>query len=136
MYSSVSEAEYQFRRTKAEEEAREAYGRSGSSQSRDPHVRTHSVQPRDSHSRLESSQMGNSHDDSDTFRFREPGDSDSRETVSSGVLMPGNGRGLGGILSRLKEDDVLLIAILFLLFNENKDDDPLIVMILAVLLFT
>ena len=44
--------------------------------------------------------------------------------------------GLSGFLSRIKEDDVLLIAILFLLFNENKEDDPLILIILAVLLFS
>ncbi len=56
------------------------------------------------------------------------------EAVSSSVA-PVSG-GLGGFFSRIKEDDLLLIAILFLLFNENKEDDPLILMILAVLLFS
>lgn len=44
--------------------------------------------------------------------------------------------GIGGILSRIREDDLLLLGILFLLFNENKEDDPLILIILAVLLFS
>ncbi len=103
MYSSVAEAEYQFRKSKAEEEARAAYDRSAP--------------------------------------FREPVSlSPSEESavaeVSSGNIAPDNGSGLRGLLSRIKEDDVLLIGILFLLFNENKDDDPLILMILAVLLFS
>lgn len=101
MYSSVSEAEYQFRRAKAEDEARRAYDRS--------------VPPKASPAAATQTEQ-------------------SAETSSVG-LQPRKTGGSKGILSRLKEDDVLLIGILLLLFNENKDDDPLILIILAVLLF-
>lgn len=102
MYSSVSEAEYQFRRAKAEEEARIAYDRSAP--------------------------------------FRNPvpvtAPEETAEASSAPVSTPKASGGLGGLLSRVQEDDVLLLGILFLLFNENKDDDPLIFLILAVLLFS
>lgn len=97
MYSSVSEAEYQFRRAKAEEEARRARDRASRS---------------------------------------EPEQSPAAETSSGGLLSDFSASRLGGWLSRIKEDDILLLGILFLLFNENKDDDPLILIILAILLFT
>ena len=102
MYSSVSEAEYQFRRAKAEEEARIAYDRSAP--------------------------------------FRNPvpvaAPEESAEASAVPYSAPASSGGLGGILSRIREDDLLLLGILFLLFNENKDDDPLILLILAVLLFS
>ena len=101
MYSSVSEAEYQFRRSKAEDEARRAYDRSSPSKA-PPAAATQAGQTAEASSaRLQSRKTG----------------------------------GSTGIFSRLKEDDILLIGILFLLFNENKYDDPLILIILAVLLF-
>ena len=97
MYSSVSEAEYQVRRAKAEEDARRAYDRSDRSK---------------------------------------PSDSNKAEAeCNASVLSPSKG-GLSGVFARIKDDDLLLIAILFLLFNENKDDDPLILIILAVLFLT
>ena len=107
MYSSVSEAEYQFRRAKAEEEARKAYDRSDRSQ--------RSVPSSNAPSEVDLSMA---------------------EEASSGSVLPSlSRRGPGGILSRIQDDDILLIGILFLLFNENKNDDPLILIILAVLLF-
>lgn len=42
--------------------------------------------------------------------------------------------GLSGLLSRIREDDLLILGILFLLLNENADDDPLILIVLAALL--
>ncbi len=98
MYSSVSEAEYQFRRAKAEEDARKAYDRSKPS--------SETVKP----------------------------DLPAQPASSGDILSSPSRGGLGGILSRIKDDDILLLAVLFLLFNENKDDDPLIVIILAILL--
>lgn len=92
MYSSIPEAEYQFRRAKAEEEARNAYDQSNSA---------------------------------------------GAEPALSGGLLSSFGSGrISSLLSRIEGDDLLLIGLLFLLFNENKDDDPLILLILAVLLFT
>lgn len=102
MYSSVSDAEYQFRRAKAEEDARKAYDRSG----------------RSGHSSPAS----------------EPDLPVAAEASSGGVLPSLSRGGLGGLLSRIQQDDILLLGILFLLFNENKDDDPLILIILAALL--
>lgn len=97
MYSSVSEAEYQFRRAKAEEDARKAYDRSDRSK---------------------------------------PSDSDKSEAECNAPVLSSSKGGLSGIFSRIKDDDLLLLAILFLLFNENEDDDPLILIILAVLFLT
>lgn len=91
MYSSVSDAEYQFRRQKAEGEARAAYARSS----------------------------------------RMPEGEPSRSVPSEKHPF---GR-LRGLLSGLQEDDVLLIGILFLLFNDNQEDDPLVLILLAVLFF-
>lgn len=96
MYSSVSEAEYQFRRAKAEEDARRAHDRSVVCQS---------------------------------------SDSGKPEPECDRSVLPVSKGGLSGFFSRIKDDDLLLIAILFLLFNENKDDDPLILIILAILFF-
>ncbi|MDF2685257.1 MAG: hypothetical protein K0S55_438 [Clostridia bacterium] len=52
-------------------------------------------------------------------------------------------RGLSGLkntisdfLKNIKEDDILIIALFFLLFNENKEDDFLILIILAILFFS
>ncbi|MBQ4322374.1 MAG: hypothetical protein IJC19_00390 [Clostridia bacterium] len=44
--------------------------------------------------------------------------------------------GVRSLLSRVKEDDLLILGLLFLLFNESDRDDPLILIILAALLFT
>lgn len=41
-----------------------------------------------------------------------------------------------GIFKNIREDDILIIALFFLLFNENKEDDFLILIILAILFFT
>ena len=71
-------------------------------------------------------------------------------SVSSGAVDPpatavssspveslrGLGGRLGGLLSRVKDDDLLLIGLFFLLFDDHKNDDPLILLILAVLLFS
>ncbi len=97
MYSSVSEAEYQVRRAKAEEDARKAYNRSDRSKS---------------------------------------SDAGTSESECNPSILPASKGGLSGIFSRIKDDDLLLLAILFLLFNDNKDDDPLILIILAVLFLT
>ncbi len=91
MYSSVSEAEYQFRKARAEEEARRAQEKV----SRDAPT--------------------------------------APASASSDAIPVKSGSGL---LSKIKEDDLLLLGVLFLLFNENKDDDPLIFIILAILFFT
>ncbi|MBQ1272990.1 MAG: hypothetical protein IIY12_05780 [Clostridia bacterium] len=64
-----------------------------------------------------------------------PAEEPVAKTVST-AEPPARSGGLGGLLSRIREDDLLLIGILFLLFNENKDDDPLILIIFAVLLFS
>lgn len=45
-------------------------------------------------------------------------------------------RPLERLLSRFGEDDLLLVGLLFLLWNENSQDDPLILIVLAILLFT
>ena len=89
MYSSVSDAEYQFRRKKAEGEARNAYAKASSPKS------------------------------------------DAVPSPSFG----GRRSRLSDLLSGLREDDLLLVGILFLLFNESKGDDPLILILLAALFF-
>ncbi len=94
MYSSVSEAEYQFRKARAEEEARRA-------------------QEKSSPTRM-----------AEALPVAAPVESSAPKS------------GLSGLLSRIKEDDILLLGVLFLLFNENKEDDPLILIILAILFFT
>ena len=101
MYSSVSDAEYRFRKEKAEQEARTAYDRFAQNQSS---ADVHSPEAA-------------------------PANAAPVKTV------PSRGR-IQRFLSGLRDDDLLLIGILFLLLNENKDDDPLILIILAVLLFT
>ncbi len=99
MYSSVSDAEYQFRRSRAEEDARNAYDRSARS-------------PKSS---------------------AEPEAPAAVQASSGGTLPSLFKEGTGGFLSRIRQDDILLLGILFLLLNENKEDDPLMLIILAVL---
>ncbi len=107
MYSSVSEADYQFRRAKAEREARAAYDRSAQRTASDP-----------------------------TASSEHPAEDSSLPAGSGGVHSSLFGGRIGNFLSRLKDDDLLILGLLFLLFNENKEDDPLILIILAALLFT
>ena len=57
-------------------------------------------------------------------------------TPSEPAVPAATSSGLRGLLSRLQEDDLVLVGLLFLLFNDNKQDDPLILGILALLLFT
>ena len=40
------------------------------------------------------------------------------------------------ILKNIKEDDILIIALFFILFNDNKEDDFLMIFILIILFFT
>lgn len=121
MYSSVSEAEYQFRRAKAEQEARNARDRAsdrgGSTSDRSP---------------FPSHPTGVSSDRRESPEARE----DSLPSASSAVRPSFFSGRLGALLSSVRDDDILILGLLLLLFNESKEDDPLILIILAVLLFT
>lgn len=44
--------------------------------------------------------------------------------------------GLSHLFSRLKDDDLLILALLFLILNESDQEDPLMVILLAALLFS
>ena len=94
MYSSVADAEYQFRRAKAEADARTAYSRS---------------------------------------RPSSEGTEKPSVPAAAAPSIPAVSGGLGGILSKIRSDDLLILAMLFLLFNEKKEDDPLILIVLAAL---
>lgn len=98
MYSSVAEAEAQFRRSRSEDGPH------------DPH-------------------RGKTPPASETASLRP-----DAAPVSAPVSAPVHKSGLSGILSRIREDDLLILGILFLLLNENADDDPLILIVLAALL--
>ena len=98
MYSSVAEAEAQFRRSRSED---------------------------DSHA----THRGKTPPASETEPLRP-----EAAPVSAPVSAPVHKSGLSGILSRIREDDLLILGILFLLLNENADDDPLILIVLAALL--
>ena len=98
MYSSVAEAEAQFRRPRSED---------------------------DSHA----THRGKTPPPSETGPLRP-----EASPVSAPVSAPVRKSGLSGILSRIREDDLLILGILFLLLNENADDDPLILIVLAALL--
>ena len=53
-----------------------------------------------------------------------------------GHLPESQQRSIFKIFDRIKGDDMLLIGLLILLFNENSKDDYLMLLILAMLLFT
>ena len=58
------------------------------------------------------------------------------ESAADSALSSSLFGGVRSLLSRVKEDDLLILGLLFLLFNESDRDDPLILIILAALLFT
>lgn len=50
--------------------------------------------------------------------------------------LPGIKSSLSHLLRNIQQDDILILGLLFLLFNENKEDDFLMIFILAILFFT
>ena len=92
MYSSLSDAEYQFRRAKAEGEARNAFARA-------------SV-PRESPPTSD----------------REPCTEEKSPRRS-------------GIFAGIREDDLLILGLMLLLLRESEGEEPLMLMVLASLLF-
>lgn len=93
MYSSVTDAEYQFRRAKAEGEAKKAFARSSFSRS-----------------------------EPDPCADREEGPEKKSPRRK-------------GLLSEIREDDLLILGLMLLLLRESEGEDPLMLMVLAALLF-
>jgi hypothetical protein len=87
----VTDAEYQFRRAKAEGEARNAFARASSRESEPPADREEGPEKK----------------------------SPRRK----------------GLLSEIREDDLLILGLMLLLLRESEGEDPLMLMVLAALLF-